>query len=238
MARTKRTTRRVSPPLKSAKSAGGVNVASLSPSPPTSPSSTRPSVGPLSPKPSLDRALHDALSLLLDQGIMQRMANLAFSFNASFPDGSVSIFFFLLRPPLHPVPWRMVTLPCTSRTGLDWGIGPGAPQGGGAGARAACSPSPGQQLTLGHDPTGSRAKEGPGREGRCGPSLPSCPPGEGGPEARLLPGQPFEMLRISVAVLSDFVLYSQDRSPTLSALAEENRQRYPTGWLDKILPAL
>ncbi|GAA0145827.1 hypothetical protein LIER_05926 [Lithospermum erythrorhizon] len=66
MARTKRTTRRVSPPCKRAKSAFGVKVDSPSPSPHASPSSTRRNVGLLSPKPSLDKALHDALSPLLD----------------------------------------------------------------------------------------------------------------------------------------------------------------------------
>ncbi|GAA0156411.1 hypothetical protein LIER_13920 [Lithospermum erythrorhizon] len=108
MARTKRTTKKISlpnpSPRKREKSAGGVKFASPSSpvSPPASPSSARPIVGLLSPKPSPEKTMHEALTRLLDQGIMWRMTNL----------------------------------------------GLGTPQGRNAGARAAGSPPPSQQLPL------------------------------------------------------------------------------------------
>ncbi|GAA0161141.1 hypothetical protein LIER_17528 [Lithospermum erythrorhizon] len=60
------------PPCQRAKSTGGVKFASPFSSPPPCPS--RPVVGLLSPRPTPEKATHDALSPLLDQGIMQRMA--------------------------------------------------------------------------------------------------------------------------------------------------------------------
>ncbi|GAA0182877.1 hypothetical protein LIER_30448 [Lithospermum erythrorhizon] len=69
MARTKRTIRRMSPPPKRAKSAGGVKFASPSSSPPPHSSSFRPVVGLLPPRPTPDEAMHHAPTPLLDQGI-------------------------------------------------------------------------------------------------------------------------------------------------------------------------
>ncbi|GAA0155449.1 hypothetical protein LIER_13175 [Lithospermum erythrorhizon] len=41
---------------------------------------------------------------------------------------------------------------------------------------------------------------------------------------------------LSDFILSDFVLNFQDQAPTLPALAEEYRQRFPTRWLNNIVP--
>ncbi|GAA0160311.1 hypothetical protein LIER_16893 [Lithospermum erythrorhizon] len=76
MAHTKRTIKRESCTRKRAKSVEGVKFASSSSSLPPSPYSARPVVGLLSPRPSLDKAMYNALSPLLDQWIMQRIANL------------------------------------------------------------------------------------------------------------------------------------------------------------------
>ncbi|GAA0183590.1 hypothetical protein LIER_30972 [Lithospermum erythrorhizon] len=82
MARTKRTLRILSPPHKRVKAIGVVKYACHSP--PTSPStSVRPTTGALSPKPSPDKAMHDALTPLLDQAALQSMANLGLGHQAS-----------------------------------------------------------------------------------------------------------------------------------------------------------
>ncbi|GAA0140313.1 hypothetical protein LIER_35217 [Lithospermum erythrorhizon] len=51
-----------------------------------------------------------------------------------------------------------------------------------------------------------------------------------------LQDSPRRCRRIGAAVLSNFVLNCQDRAPALSALAEENRQWYLAGWMDNKLP--
>ncbi|GAA0152416.1 hypothetical protein LIER_37489 [Lithospermum erythrorhizon] len=82
MARTKSTLKRSSPPTKRAKALGGVKYACPSPLVSLS-TSARPMTGALSPKPFPDRAVHNALSPLLDQGVIQSMANLGVRHQAS-----------------------------------------------------------------------------------------------------------------------------------------------------------
>ncbi|GAA0185226.1 hypothetical protein LIER_32514 [Lithospermum erythrorhizon] len=82
MAHSKRMLRRSSPPPKRANALEGVKYAC--PSPTASPSTSgREISGALSHKPTPDRAMHASLSPLLDQGVMQRMANLALRPQAS-----------------------------------------------------------------------------------------------------------------------------------------------------------
>ncbi|GAA0168548.1 hypothetical protein LIER_23239 [Lithospermum erythrorhizon] len=83
MACKKRTIRKMSPPRKRTKSVGGMKFPYPSSSPSHSPSSVKPVVGRLLPRPSPDEAMYHALSPLLDQGIMQRMANLGLGSQAS-----------------------------------------------------------------------------------------------------------------------------------------------------------
>ncbi|GAA0144676.1 hypothetical protein LIER_05061 [Lithospermum erythrorhizon] len=135
MACTKRTIRRFCPPMKNAKVVGEVKYAC--PSPPPSPStSTRQVMGVLSPNPSPNRAMHDALLTLLDQGIMQRMASL----------GRLRL--------ACPLRWPHPAVPTCLRPAR--GVSPGAPRGRCTIAGAAGPPESSQQLPLGH------GLEGPG----------------------------------------------------------------------------
>ncbi|GAA0145822.1 hypothetical protein LIER_05921 [Lithospermum erythrorhizon] len=75
MERTKRTAAmRPSPPIKRAKSAGGEVLLPSSPFAP--PSSRRPVVGLLAPRPSPDKVVHYALLPVLDQEVVQRVTRL------------------------------------------------------------------------------------------------------------------------------------------------------------------
>ncbi|GAA0145577.1 hypothetical protein LIER_05744 [Lithospermum erythrorhizon] len=47
---------------------------------------------------------------------------------------------------------------------------------------------------------------------------------------------PLRCCRIGAAVLSEFVINFQVQAPTLPALAEEYRRRFPVGWLDNTVP--
>ncbi|GAA0173056.1 hypothetical protein LIER_26753 [Lithospermum erythrorhizon] len=184
MARTKCTTRRASPPCKRAKSAGGVKFSSPSYFPPAFPSSVRPSVGLLPPTRQLGCGYRYSSAFCF---------KLLFLLNPSLPDDTDP------PPPFPPLghlyftassKWSFYPLP---DPGPDRGAGPRANQGGSTGARAAGSPPPTQQPPLGYGLAGARTEEGLGREGYHGPSRPCCSSGEGGPAARLLPGQAPEM---------------------------------------------
>ncbi|GAA0153722.1 hypothetical protein LIER_11892 [Lithospermum erythrorhizon] len=193
MARTKRTTMRRSPPCKRAKSAGGVKYASPSPSPPASLSSAKPIVGLLSPRPTLDKAMHGAFSPSWTKGPCRGW--LIWALVLSFPlfDGSdSSLASFLGRLRLSSFSsWSHH--PVSGNPGLERRTGPEVPQSGGDRAGVVGSSPISQQSPLGYFSAGSRPEESPGGEGRCRPSRFCCSSGEGGPAARLHLGQPFAM---------------------------------------------
>ncbi|GAA0158439.1 hypothetical protein LIER_38652 [Lithospermum erythrorhizon] len=131
MAHTKRTIRMMSPPPKRAKTTREVKFSS----PPPSSSLTRPVVGLLSQRASPERAMHDSLSPLLDQGIMQRITNLGLGPQASHEasrmwlkatSASGSSRLSHRSVPIEPGPARRA--------------GPRAPQAGSAGAGATGPP--------------------------------------------------------------------------------------------------
>ncbi|GAA0176584.1 hypothetical protein LIER_42099 [Lithospermum erythrorhizon] len=164
MASTKRTIRRISHPRKRAESAGGVKLTSPYSSPPPSPS--RPIVGLLSPRLTPDKTTYDALAPLLDQGIMQRMANPGFGPKA--PHEASRLWLQAAstsqtgRSAHHPVP---------ANHRFERGAGSEAPQGRSAGGGVVGPSPPSQQLPLGYGPAGPIPEAVPGREGCRRPSL-------------------------------------------------------------------
>ncbi|GAA0174616.1 hypothetical protein LIER_27972 [Lithospermum erythrorhizon] len=177
MERTKRTTKRLLPPPKRAKAAGGVKYAC--PSPPASPSTfARLVTGVLSPKSSQDRAMHDAL---LDQGIMHRMASL----------GLGRLYFACAARWTHP------SVPADPRPAR--GASPGALQAGCIRVGATGPPRSGQQLPLGHGFEGPCTSEGPSGERSCQPSCLHRLPGEGRPS---MPGGVAASVPLSYRTLS------------------------------------
>ncbi|GAA0144498.1 hypothetical protein LIER_04929 [Lithospermum erythrorhizon] len=191
---------------KRAKSLGGVKYLSF---PPTSRSTFgRPMARVLCPRASPDRAMHEALAPFLDQGVMRRMANLGLGSR-------------LLTRPLDcgyrllqlPVPWvraleEELDSLRTQVSNYHWDLAVQDQEL----RMAEAERDDANQATL----VARREKEGL--------------------RHAYLQDSPRRCGHIGAVVLFDFILNCQDQAPSLPALAEEYKHKFPVGWMDNTVP--